>query len=305
MRIRCAAGVLSAVALIGCSRAQWPDPPAIDQAKYQDEYKAWREERQETLLFAVRILGIWPLEHDETPFGSDSSLPIALPARSVPARAGVFRRTGTTIEVVPAPGALLKYDGVAMKGPSAVEEFNIGPVNVQLFSMGEGTGRAPLCHRFGRSASGTRASGRDRDLPGGRAMEGRGPLRRVRFTAGGPHCERQGRVLRVVRSWRAGVPRERSGTAAHRARRARGKGLLRHVQGRDQRFDDLRVPNAQSARCARRRMDRPRFQHGVESPVCVPHRTTTCPLPPAKNRVQAAIEAGEKRHPTAKGFSAP
>ena len=91
--------VLLAVAFAACGRT-WPDPPPVDATKYQADYQAWREERQENLLFAVRIVGIWPLEDGDNPFGSDGSLPIVLPARVFPPRAGLFRRTGDKVEVV-------------------------------------------------------------------------------------------------------------------------------------------------------------------------------------------------------------
>jgi uncharacterized protein (DUF1684 family) len=38
------------------------------------------------------------------------------------------------------------------------------------------------------------------------------------------------------------------------------------------------------------------------NPPCAYSPYTTCPLPPPQNRLDVAIEAGEKRHPTARGF---
>jgi hypothetical protein len=41
------------------------------------------------------------------------------------------------------------------------------------------------------------------------------------------------------------------------------------------------------------------------NPPCAYSKYTTCPLPPAENRLAVAIEAGEKRFPTGRGFEQP
>jgi uncharacterized protein (DUF1684 family) len=38
------------------------------------------------------------------------------------------------------------------------------------------------------------------------------------------------------------------------------------------------------------------------NPPCAYSKYTTCPLPPAENRLAVAIEAGEKRFPTGREF---
>ena len=40
----------------------------------------------------------------------------------------------------------------------------------------------------------------------------------------------------------------------------------------------------------------------ASNPPCAYSQFTTCPLPPAENRLAVAIEAGEKRFPTGRGF---
>jgi uncharacterized protein (DUF1684 family) len=40
----------------------------------------------------------------------------------------------------------------------------------------------------------------------------------------------------------------------------------------------------------------------ARNPPCAYSQFTTCPLPPAENRLAVAIEAGEKRFPTGRGF---
>src|SRR6185503_16065341 len=94
---------------VGCARQQWPEPPAIDRAQYQQQYETWLAEQQDAARESSIIVGIWPLSQGETAFGSDRSLPIVLPA-SVPARAGIFRRVGDTLTVSAAPGVALLGD---------------------------------------------------------------------------------------------------------------------------------------------------------------------------------------------------
>jgi hypothetical protein len=40
------------------------------------------------------------------------------------------------------------------------------------------------------------------------------------------------------------------------------------------------------------------------NPPCAYSKYTTCPLPPRENRLDLAIEAGEKRYPAAQAFVA-
>jgi uncharacterized protein (DUF1684 family) len=40
----------------------------------------------------------------------------------------------------------------------------------------------------------------------------------------------------------------------------------------------------------------------ARNPPCAYSRFTMCPLPPKENRLAVAVEAGVKRHPTARGF---
>ena len=41
----------------------------------------------------------------------------------------------------------------------------------------------------------------------------------------------------------------------------------------------------------------------ASNPPCAYSSYTTCPLPPPENRLAVAIEAGEKRFPTGRGFA--
>jgi uncharacterized protein len=93
---------------IGCAREPWPNPPAVEQTKYEADYRAWRENQRGLLSDVLSIVGVWPLQEGETAFGSDAALPIVLPLSGELTRAGVFRREGKTVTVVPAPGSALR-----------------------------------------------------------------------------------------------------------------------------------------------------------------------------------------------------
>ena len=41
----------------------------------------------------------------------------------------------------------------------------------------------------------------------------------------------------------------------------------------------------------------------ASNPPCAYSKFTMCPLPPKENRLALAVEAGVKRHPTARGYS--
>ena len=77
-------GVILLGLCVGCARQPWPEPPVIDQATYQKDYQKWLDAQQETARDGTKEVGIWPLQEGETAFGSDASLPIALPVRAVP-----------------------------------------------------------------------------------------------------------------------------------------------------------------------------------------------------------------------------
>jgi hypothetical protein len=98
--------IVAAIAAGGCS--SWPQPPAVEQSKYEADHRAWRDAQQGLLSDILPIVGIWPVEQGETAFGSDPALPIVLPLSGTPGRAGVFRREGATVITMPERGAPLR-----------------------------------------------------------------------------------------------------------------------------------------------------------------------------------------------------
>src|SRR5688572_16245779 len=292
-------GVMLLGLCVGCARREWPEPPAVDQAQYQEQYETWLGEQQNVARESSIIVGIWPLEEGESAFGSDKSLPIVLPA-SVPARAGVFRRAGGTLTVTPAPGVALRgEDGKAVAASSEVPyEMTLGSLRVSVIPMPDG--------RQFVSAS-DEAHPLLKDFPNVQTY----PVdRRWRVSARFDAFE-QPRTMQIddVRGGRTEFP-------------AVGR-LTFRIGGQEQQLTAFQFPDSQeffvlfkdatnaSTTYGFRMIGAP-VVHNREwtvldfnvarNPPCAYSPYTTCPLPPAENRLAVAIEAGEKRFPTGRGF---
>jgi uncharacterized protein (DUF1684 family) len=123
--------------LAACSRSRWPDPPAVDPASYEADHKEWLGEQQGLLGQVLPLVGVWPLDEGETAFGAEPGLPIVLPA-GAPGRAGVFRRTGTTITVVPAPGSPLRMgDGAVARPTEVTDDLVVGTIRLFVGDAGD------------------------------------------------------------------------------------------------------------------------------------------------------------------------
>jgi uncharacterized protein (DUF1684 family) len=284
---------------MGCARQQWPEPPAVDQAEYQKRYATWLDEQQDVARESSIIVGIWPLPEGETAFGSDRSLPIVLPA-SVPARAGVFRRTGETLTVSPARGVvLLGDDGMALAPSSeAPYEMTLGSLHISRIPMSDG--------RQFVSAS-DNAHPLLKDFPKVQTY----PVdRRWRVSARFDAFE-QPKMMPIddVRGGRTEFP-------------AVGR-LTFRIGGQQQQLTAFHFPDSPeffvlfkdatntSTTYGFRMFGAPVVHNGewtaidfniARNPPCAYSPYTTCPLPPAENRLAVSIEAGEKRFPTGRGF---
>lgn len=294
-----AAGVMLICLGAGCSRQQWPEPPEVDQAQYQKQYETWLAERQDTARESSIIVGIWPLQDGETPFGSDPSLPIVLPA-SAPRRAGVFRRAGEKVTVTSAPGVALLGDDGAAVGPSAEVpyEMTLGSLRLSTIPMPDG--------RQFVSAS-DRAHPLLEDFPRVQTYPVE-PRWRVaaRFDAFD-----QPRVMKIadVRGGASDFP-------------ATGR-LTFRIGDREQTLTAFHFPDSPNffvlfkdatnatTTYGFRMFDAAVVEDGqwtvidfnvARNPPCAYSPFTTCPLPPAENRLAVAIEAGEKRFPTGRGL---
>jgi uncharacterized protein (DUF1684 family) len=292
-------GVMLLGLCVGCARQQWPEPPAVDQAQYQRRYETWLAEQQDTARESSIIVGIWPLPEGETAFGSDRSLPIVLPA-SVPARAGIFRRTGEKLTVSPAPGvALLGDDGMALAPSSeAPYEMTLGSLHMSRIAMPDG-------RQFVDASDD--AHPLLKDFPKVQTY----PVdRRWRVSARFDAFE-QPRTMQIddVRGGRMEFP-------------AVGR-LTFRIGGQEQQLTVFQFPDSPeffvlfkdatnaSTTYGFRLIGAPVVHNSewtvldfnvARNPPCAYSSYTTCPLPPAENRLAVAIEAGEKRFPTGRGF---
>ena len=301
--LRTSLPVLVLVALsAGCARDRWPEPPAVDPAAYQKEYAAWRAERQQTIAFALPIVGIWPLAEGDTAFGADGSLPVPLRAADVPARGGVLQRKGFDVTVIPAPGANLRtVDGEPIDKPAPVsfeKGFTVGSIKLELTAVEDGR----------LWVTGTNTDHPAVTNPPAAEAYPLDPRWRVaaRFEA-----------FDAPRPMK--VPDVRGGTMDFTAV---GQ-LVFRVNGEESRLTAIdpgdgslaaffKDPTNQSTTYAGYRIVRAKKVAAGEwtaldfnlayNPPCAFSPYTVCPLPPPENRLQVAIEAGEKRLPSAQGY---
>jgi uncharacterized protein (DUF1684 family) len=298
--------VLVLVALIaGCARDRWPEPSALDPAEYQKAYAAWRADRQETIAFSLPIVGIWPLAEGDTAFGADTTLPVALRAAGVPERAGVLRRTGFDVTVIPARGANLRtVEGAPLDQPSAVsfeQGFTVGSIRLEL--TGAADGRLWV-------------TGTDTDHPAVKnppAAEAY-PL--------DPRWRVAARFEAFDAPRQMKVPDVRGGTidftsVGQLVFRVNGEeARLTAIEAGDDSLAALfKDPTNQSTTYAGYRIVQAKKVASGEwtaidfnlayNPPCAFSQYTVCPLPPPENRLQVAVEAGEKRLPSAQGYVPP
>ena len=292
-------GVMLLGLCVGCARQQWPEPPAVDQAQYQKQYETWLEEQQNTARESSIIVGIWPLQDGDTPFGSDTSLPIVLPA-SAPGRAGVFRRSGEKVTVAPAAGVtLLDNDGKVVTASSdAPYEMTLGSLRMFMIPMPDG--------RQFLSAS-DEAHPLLKDFP------------KVQTYPVGLRWRVAARFDAFEQPKTMKIADVRGGTMEYPAV---GR-LTFRIAGQEQQLTVFHFPDSKDffvlfkdATNARttygfRMFDAPVVNSGewtvidfnvARNPPCAYSPFTTCPLPPAENRLAVAIEAGEKQFPTGRGF---
>jgi uncharacterized protein (DUF1684 family) len=298
-----AAVLLLLLVSAACARDSWPEPPAVDPAAYQKEYAAWRAERQETIASTLPIVGIWTLPEGETPFGADRSLPVTLPAAHAPARAGVFQRTGFDVIVVPAAGAPLRTAaGATVDSPTPLtfeEPLSIGAIRLELAAADDGR---------------LWVSGFDAEHP---AVKNPPPAQAYPLD---PRWRVSARFDAFDAPRPMKVPDVRGGVMEFSAV---GE-LVFRLEGEEARltafgFPDapfffvmFRDPTNQSTTYGGYRILRPAKVGAGEftvmdfnlasNPPCAFSAYTVCPTPPRENRLEVAVEAGEKRLPAAQGW---
>jgi len=119
-------GLASLAALLGLvAGCSGPAAPPTPPADWQPSLATWRSEREAGLKRPngwLSLVGLWWLQPGETPFGSDPSLPIALPAGSAPERAGALVLEGDAVTLRVAPDAV-----VAVNGSPARDGMTLAP----------------------------------------------------------------------------------------------------------------------------------------------------------------------------------
>jgi uncharacterized protein len=284
----------------GCARQQWPEPPAVDQAQYQKQYQAWLDDQQNGARESSKIVGIWPLGEGETAFGSDSSLPIVLPASASPSRAGVFRRAGEKVTVSPASGVtLLSDEGKPLTGVADAAGFmKLGSLN--LFVM---------------------------PMPGGRqfvsASDDAHPILKDFPKVQTYPVDQRWRVAARFDAFESPkmmkVADVRGGSTDYPAV---GR-LIFRIGDAEQHLTAFAFPDSEEFFVLFKDSTNGTTTYGyrmvgakvvangewtvldfnvARNPPCAYSPYTTCPLPPPENRLAVAVEAGEKQFPTGKGF---
>jgi uncharacterized protein (DUF1684 family) len=271
----------------GCGREKWPAPPPVDQAKYQQEYAAFKKEQLETAAFALPLVGTWSLEEGDTPFGSDPALPIALPATAVIAHAGVFHRKGNDVTMIPSAG--VHEDAPLVIGSLHFEVFPVPPDAMMVMGRDDADPRLknlaidtyPVDPKW-RVAARFDAFEKPKVVP-------------IASTRGPVHDEM-----------------------------APGQ-LVFQVDGQESRLTALGEPgsdqffvmfkddtNGKTTFSGYRMLSAKVVPNGqwtvldfnlARNPPCAYSKFTICPLPPRENRIALAVEAGVKRHPTARGYA--
>lgn len=273
--MRLASLVLLLVASSACARDHWPEPPPVDPAEYQTEYAAWRAERQETIASTLPIVGIWALEEGDTPYGG-----------------GAFTRRGEDVTFVPAsgtPAPLTFGEGITL---DTIHLELTGAEDGRLWVMGSDTAHPavknpppaqtyPLDSRW-RVAARFDALEKPRPV---KVPDVRGGV--MDFDAVGQLVFRlDGEEARLTAFGFPDVP-------------------FFFVMFKD--------PTNQSTTYQGYRILRPAKVAPGEftvvdfnlalNPPCAFSKYTVCPTPPRENRLQVAIEAGEKRLPSADGYA--
>jgi uncharacterized protein len=290
---------VAVVTLSACSRNRWPEPPAIDQAAYQKEYAAWQQEQQETIAFALPIVGIWPLNEGDTPFGTDGSLPIALPASAGAARAGVLQRAGDMVTVAPAPGVdLRRPDGSAVgAGAELADPITVGSIQLEYGGGGDGSWfvmARDLAHPAAKTPPAPEVYALD--------SKWRLPARFEAFAAP--------KMMKIadVRGGLSDMPAVGELVVRLDDRERR----LVVFEGGESFFLMFKDATNGATTYGGYRILAPKtVKHGeftvidfnfAYNPPCAYSSFTTCPLPPRENTLDVAVEAGLKQLPSVKGW---
>ena len=295
-------GFVIASLVVACGSERWPSPPGVEQTKYEADYRAWRETQQGLISDVLSIVGVWPLEEGETAFGSDETLPIVLPLSGQPNRAGVFRRDGAMISVVPTPDSALRLaDGRPVREAMTLEQ-EVWIDSLLLYVADAGDERRWLTARDMKHSSITN--------PPSLEMY---PL------------DAKWRVSARFDAFQSPKPVQVSDVRGGAMNFLALGQLVFRLNGKEHRltafgepgggefFVMFKDPTNLTTTYPGYRILTPALVNGGEwtvidfnfafNPPCAYSRYTLCPLPPPENTLPVAVEAGLKRLPSAQGYS--
>src|SRR5438477_4130631 len=103
--------VFLAGTIYACAPRSWPDPPPVDRAAFLAEHAVWRSQLQQAMGdHYAGLAGVWLVDEERTPFGTDSSLPIVLAGPGPRAVLGTFVRHGRAVQLEPTGSGRLFAD---------------------------------------------------------------------------------------------------------------------------------------------------------------------------------------------------
>ena len=294
--------LLCAVSAASCGSDKWPDPPPVDEAKYRQEYTELTEQQRETATYALSLVGAWPLDEGETPFGSDPGQPIVLPAKSVAPRAGVLHRSGDAVTVFPEKGVrLTREDGSVVTPGARLDQgppLLLGSVHLESYS-------APPA---------VFVEGRDTDAPALKDVRiDTFPLDPKWRVAARFDAFEKPKAIKIASTRGPVNDMTATGQLVFRLSGQEFKLTVLGEPDSEQFFVMFKDDTNGSTTFSGYRILSPKAVKNGEwtvldfnfarNPPCGYSKFTMCPLPPKENRVAMAIEAGVKRDPNGRGYS--
>lgn len=292
-------GLLAGGLAVGCAGPAEPPAPAFDEAAWRQGVEEWHERRLEALRQPggwLTLVGLFWLDEGDNSFGSDPSSDLVFPDPAPPT-AGVLRLENGHVKVVAEPGVDLEHDGQRVSEMGLVSDAEGEPSVLSLGSL-----RFFVIDREG--SLGVRL--RDVESPLLKSFDGldRYPLDpALRFDARfDPYDPPKELAIPNVlggtfkESSPGAVVFEMDGRKLRLDATAESDGSLFIVFGDttngSETYGGGRFLSTEAPVDGRVVVD---FNRAYDPP-CVFTPYATCPLPPAQNKLEVAIRAGEKSY---------
>ena len=306
MRRDGAKGFLLSAMFLGLAAACAPQPeeaPAVevsaeDEAAHREEIGAWRAERVERLRAEggwLSLAGLHWLPEGESGIGSEPMADVVLPA-SAPARVGTLTREGGTVRLEVAPGVEATHEGERVRRLEMASDAGEGePTVVELATL-----TLQVIERG--------------DRIGLRVKDSAAPSRTVFTGIESYPIDRRWRLVAGFEPYEPPHEIEVDDYAGGTQRSTVAGAVVFEVDGRTHRLDALDAGDELFLIFADRTSGDTTYGGGrylytarpgadrrvildfnkAYNPPCVFTPYATCPLPPRQNRLDLAVEAGEK-----------